>query len=433
MSTEDHPKLRNRFKQLIRKEDLGLLLTSILLQLVLGLLFGHVYDQRIFMATGYLVATGQNPYLPQDLTTVFQNPAFQGMTTIGYPPPWPILLGIIYLLSYHLFHNLLIYNLAIKLPIIIANLVMAYLVRDILKEQSASIKTAHKAWIFLLFNPFLLYFSTAWGQFDSLVAVVTLAALVLLNRRRLVFSSVLLALAISLKPTPIAVILAVVVYLWGPPWQRLLRYLVAFTLSMFTFCILPFILLNWDASPILQNWNAQFTVSGGMSLMTYYELLNDTYLLPGMWWLLGIAWIPAILLGILLLKPERHNFVELLKQSLILTLIFFLTRTWLSEQNLILILPMVLILVSLGELPKYTLTVTWVVPLIFTVFNTSPPQLLFPILPELMERLLQWMDNFRSARLVLRMLLVIPWQGIGWWMVLRGLRSGLRKTTTIPV
>ena len=44
-------------------QDLSILLLSIVIQLSLALLFGHFYDMRIFMATGYLVGTGQNPYV----------------------------------------------------------------------------------------------------------------------------------------------------------------------------------------------------------------------------------------------------------------------------------------------------------------------------------------------------------------------------------
>ncbi len=424
MSNEIQTSQPRHFSQFFPKEDRGYLLVSILIQLTLGLFFGHVYDQRIFMATGYLVATGQDPYIPRDLTAVFHNPAFQGMTSIGYPPPWPLILGLIYLLSYALIHNLLIYNLAIKLPIIIANLCLAYLVRDILKTKSSDPGIARKAWIFLLFNPFLLYFTTAWGQFDSLVALLTLAALVLLIKQRLVGCSILLALAISLKPTPAPVVLAVVVYFWGSSWKRLTRFMLTFTLSMLIFCVLPFLILRWDASPILHGWNAQFSVSGGMSLTTLYELLKDTYLLPGYWWLLGFIWLPAILISATFMQTGEHGLVDLLKNSLVLILIFYLTRTWLSEQNLTLILPLVLILVSLGELPKLSLSAVWILPLIFTIFNTSPPQLLFPILPELMVKLLQWADLYRSARLVARMVAVIPWLVAGWWMVVRGLRKG---------
>ena len=97
----------------------GILLLSIVIQLGLAPWFGHFYDIRIFMATGYLVGTGQSPYAAQNLSAIFNNAFFQGMTSIGYPPPWPLILGVIYRIFYPAFSNLFIYNLAIKLPIII--------------------------------------------------------------------------------------------------------------------------------------------------------------------------------------------------------------------------------------------------------------------------------------------------------------------------
>ncbi len=405
------------------KSDLVLLLASIVLQLILGFFFGHAYDIRIFMATGYLVATHQDPYIVPDLRQVFQNPAFVGMTSIGYPPPYLLVLGLIYLLTYATTHNFLVYNLGIKIPVIIANICLAYLVRDMLNDQGASFKMQHSAWLFLLFNPFLLYFTTAWGQFDSLLALLTLLSLLLLSRQKIVPATILLALAIAMKPTSVPVALVFTAFLWGKPWNRLVRFFITFGLSMLVFCVLPFIILGWNASPIAQGWNTQFTVSGGMSLTTLYELTAGTYVLPGSWWLLGVLWLPAILIGGYFMPKGDHGLVGLLKNSVALILIFFLTRTWLSEQNLALILPMVVVLVALGELPSLMLHAVWILPLLFTIFNTSPAQLLFPILPDQMSSLLQWAEVVRTPRLWARMAVVIPWQAAGWWMVVHSLRQ----------
>lgn len=423
MSDLAQPIQSKQFTRVFQRADILPLLASILLQLVLGWFFGHAYDMRIFMATGYVVATGQDPYILPDLRAVFHNPTFIGMSSIGYPPSFPLLLGLIYLLTYAITHNFLLYNLGIKIPTIIANIALAYLTRDILKDQGASPKIQQAAWLFLLFNPFVLYFTAAWGQFDTLVAVLTLAALFLINRKHIIASSLLLALAISLKPTPVPVVLAAVVYLWEAPWGRLIRFLVSFSLAMLVLCVSPFFIFGWDASPILHGWNTQFTVSGGMALTTLYELTAGTYVLPGSWWLLGVVWLPAVLIGAAFMHKGDHGLVVLFKNSLALVLIFFLTRTWLSEQNLALILPMVLILVGLGELPKPALAAVWILPLIFTVFNTSPAQLLFPILPAVMNQLLAFAQTYRVERLWARMLIVIPWQIAGWWMVVHCLRK----------
>jgi hypothetical protein len=128
----------------------------------------------------------------------------------------------------------------------------------------------------------------------------------------------------------------------------------------------------------------------------------------------------------------RHGIAgmrDLLRKSTALVLVMFLTRTWLSEPNIVLLLPFLVILVALGELNPLALTAMWVIPLIFTIFNTSPPQLLFPILPQAMEPILRWTDQYRFIRLLLRTLLVIPWQITGWWIVVVCLR---KKQPVVP-
>jgi hypothetical protein len=418
MRVSSHPAQTTAIWRRFATQDLSILLLSIVIQLSLALLFGHFYDMRIFMATGYLVGTGQNPYVPQDLTAVFNNSYFQGMTTIGYPPPWPLILGLLYRGVYTAFPNLLIYNLVIKIPIIMANIGIAYLVAEILKNLGAEPATIRRAWIFLLLNPLLLYFASAWGQFDSIVALLSLLSLVLLQAGKLKSSALLLALAISFKPIALPILPVALVYLLGKSLRQAINYSVGFLAGVILFCVAPFIIFGWDPTPIFRGWNAHFTVGGGMSWLTFFELLKDSYVLPGPWWLLGLVWIPALGIAILALKPGITGFVDLLRKSTALILVFFLTRTWLSEPNVILILPFVVILTSIGELDRLFLFAVWIFPLVFTIFNASPPQLLFPGFPGAMGSILKGADDFRTARLLIRTALVVPWQIAGWWMVI---------------
>ena len=78
-------------------------LLSVALQAPLAVFLGHLYDTRIFMATGYLAGAGFNPYIPRDLSAIFQSPLFHGLTSIGYPPPWALLLGLAYRVSYEVY------------------------------------------------------------------------------------------------------------------------------------------------------------------------------------------------------------------------------------------------------------------------------------------------------------------------------------------
>jgi len=403
--------------------DMALLGGSVLLQLGLGLLFGHAYDMPIFMATGYLVATGQNPYIAQNLSSVFRNSAFQGLTSIGYPPPWPLVLGGIYRLIGSVTPSLLGYNLAIKIPIIGANVVMAFLVAGALVKGGAEPAGVRKAWLFLLWNPFLLLSSAAWGQFDSVVALLALMALGLLQSKKIGLSALLLGLAISAKPIALPLLPLPWLYLRHTADPRTLRYYVILAVSLLVFCCGPFVIFGWDPSVILRNWNAQLVVGGGMSLLTFHELTNGTYVLYGLWQILGVVWVPAVAFATWSARRRVEGPRGLLAASAAVILVFFLTRAWLSEPNIILVLPLIVMLVSLGDLPSLGLTAIWVLPLVFGVFNTSLVQLLFPTMPETMARLLALADTFRTVRLVARILVVLLWQVAGWWIVVRCMRK----------
>ena len=390
---------------------------SIILQLLLAYFFGHAYDMRIIMSTGYLVGTGQNPYVAQDLSAVFHNSTFQGITTLGYPPPWSLVLGLIYLCTYKLIPNFLLYNLASKLPIVAANICLAYLVVYVLKKLGVQETITHRAWVFLLFNPFLLLTSSAWGQFDPIMAVLVLLSLFLLSEGQLTGPAIMLALAISLKPTSIPLVPVIFIYLAGRSLKSSLRYFLVFSLAMVLFCVVPFFIFRWDPSPILQHWNNQFTVGGGLSFMTFLEYVKGTYLLPGQLWFLGWLWLPALGIASLAMLPGIKNFKDLLKKSLALVMVFYLSRSWLSETNLNLILPIVLILTCMGEFDRRTLTAFWLIPLVFSFFNTSIAQLFFPSMSGWMNSFLKIFVEYSTIRYAMRTLTVLVWLVAGWWIV----------------
>jgi hypothetical protein len=421
-----------RLHKRMAKSDLFLLASSILLQVCLALFLGHAYDMRIFMATGYLVGTGQNPYIAQDLSAVFHDSGFKGITTLGYFPPWAMVLGLISLVTYQLIPNFLFYNLAIKLPVIAANICLATLVVSILHRLGVQEKTVHRAWIFLLFNPFLLLMSSAWGQFDSIVALLTLFSLLKLSEGKIAGPALLLALAISFKPTPLPVLPVIFVYLAGRSIKNTLSYFAIFSAGVLLFCALPFVIFGWSPAPILQHWDFHFTVGGALSFMTFLEYTNWSNALPGQLWFLGWLWVPAIGIAMVIIKGGVKDFNDLVKKSAALVMVFYLCRAWVAETNVVLVLPLALILVSTSELDRLSLAALWVLPLTFSFFNTSLAQLLFPSLPGLMDRLLKFAGEFSSARYDLRTLIVVIWLVAGWRVAITCLKRVKVKPEMIP-
>jgi lysylphosphatidylglycerol synthetase-like protein (DUF2156 family) len=153
--------------------------------------------------------------------------------------------------------------------------------------------------------------------------------------------------------------------------------------------------------------------------MTFLEYIKWSYQLPGAWWFLGWLWAPALGFATYAMKPGIKGLSDLLKKSLALILVFYLCRAWLSETNVNLILPLVLILTSINELDRLSLTAVWVLPLIFSFFNTSIVQLFFPSMPGLMDKFLEVAVEFTAARYAIRTVIVIIWLVAGWRIVFR--------------
>ncbi len=393
-------------------------LIGLTVQVLLAFFLGHYYDMRVFMAAGYAVGSGLNPYEYHSLQGVFQHSLFQeAVPGIGYPPPWPLLMGLIYLLSFNLIPNLFLYNFAIKVPIIVGNIGLAYLVRWLLRYSGVNEEEARRSWLFFVFNPFIIFTTSAWGQFDTIVALLSLASLCFLHRGRLEWSATLLALAISMKPIALPLLPLALIYTGKNSPRRGLRYMAVFTPALLVFSAAPFLISGWSLDPILSNWNAHFNVAGGMSLFGLLEFLQGSYVVPESSQILGFVWLPALAVGAWLLRSDSRSFEALVQGATSLTLIFFLTRTWLSEPNVNLILPMILILTATGRLRRCSLL--WVIPLIFTFLNTSFPQLFILPYPSTIALLADLDSRIRSARLITRTLVVIPWHILGWRIVVK--------------
>jgi hypothetical protein len=397
-----------------------------LLQCPLALFLGHYYDIRVFMGAGYLVSSGLNPYGQYDLSGVFQHPIFNGTVPgIGYPPPWPMLLGLMYRLSFNLVPNLLLYNFALKVPVILGNIGLAYLVRLIVIRSKVERRRADAAWLFILFNPLVLLTTAAWGQFDTVVVLLALASLYLLRGNRPRWSAILLAISVSLKPIGLPLIPLPPLYLSGR--RRSVEYLLIFAATLLISAVAPFYVLGWSPQPILDNWNAHFTVAGGMSPLNILEIVEGSNVMPSALGVIGFLWVPVLMVGYYFINRNcPRSTEELVGSALAVTLVFFLTRTWLSEPNIDLILPMMLVLVGTGRMRGNELHVVWITTLAFMFLNTSIQQLFALVYPPVMTLLADTDLMFREARLVARFLIVIPWQIVGWMIVVKLLRPGHR-------
>lgn len=183
----------NRLREPIAKPQLALLIILIgaaVLRVALSLLFfGHPTDISCFMAWGNMVLEGAD--------TFYTSGAFT-----DYPPGYMYLCGALAWIC----RALGIPNgsdgmaLLFKLPSTIADLAGAYLLYRIAKRQGAGERCALTLAALLAFCPALMFVSGAWGQIDSLLALLLLLVIWLLQSDRRILAGAIYGVAILIKP-----------------------------------------------------------------------------------------------------------------------------------------------------------------------------------------------------------------------------------------
>ncbi len=115
-----------------------------------------------------------------------------------YPPVYIYILGCIGKIA-----NIQVFNsyyiLLLKIPSIIADVATAYFIYRIGKRFLNTVTSIFLA-TFYIFNPAIFIDSTFWGQVDSLFTLLIIISIYLLYEKKYVFSSVMFALSVLMKP-----------------------------------------------------------------------------------------------------------------------------------------------------------------------------------------------------------------------------------------
>lgn len=387
--------------------DLIAVAISLLIQIPLAIFLGHYYDQTIFLQTGYLVNEGLDPYQPHPVS-VFTSFHLNGVNNvIGYPPIWPFLLGLTYHLTYNLTSNLFFYNFATKLPIIASNIALAYVTKQFMIKQNLPKRAVNAAWLILLFNPFTLLTTTAWGQFDTFIALLCVSAIYHLSMGSTGKSAFLLALSVVLKPISFA-LLGLPLLFSSSRKKSIISILIVTDVILLG--VLPAYLLGWNLPLSLDQASSFFRMAGGLTLFSAVEPLAGSSDLPVGLAFLGYLWIPALVFGYYwLYRYPPKNTYELVRSAVFLLLIFFLTRSWVSEPNLNLLLPLLLIMYGYGKISSRLLHLTWIIPLVFIFLNNAFPQLLFLVYPPVISELGIIDLQFGATRFAARFAVSVLW------------------------
>ena len=307
--------------------------------------------------------------------------------------------------------NLILYNFAIKVPIVIGNILLALLTGKMILGATSDAAKSENATRFMLFNPFVIYTTAIWGQFDTLSVLLMLLAIFELTQGKRRLSALALGGAIAFKLIPIVLLPLLIIHVRRREnWFRAFEYF-AFVAAVIGFSFFPF-LIGWSAKPIIDNWNIHFARIGAFSAISLLIPLGITAPTNGLSFL-GWLWIPSlVLVYYVVFTKAAIRSSDLTLSALPIVLGFFLSRSWVSEPNLNFALPLLLLATIQQTWPRRWVTATWALPLVFSFFQSSPHVMLFLVAPEPAFPVALF-ETMLSVASIGRILIALAWLVIG--------------------
>jgi hypothetical protein len=343
---------------------LACLAVLFVVEALLSMWTGLPYDMKVWFQTGQWMSQGINIYQPNN--------------HIGYPPLWALWCLFAYR-SYVVFGSLEFWRFVLKLPLIIAHLLLSCIVgRFVAKEFGG--KNAFRLFVIVLTWSFLIYIGALWGQINTLSALLTFLAFEAMVNQRTVRSAAFLGTSVALKIFPLVTFPAFIAYVLKRKGKKeagkfslwVAGVPVIFTLSVFMvfhWDILYFIKTVFYWTPVFAT-NAPQVQSGLMNLWSFLSLFGIDV---GNAWLLRLVWVPVLLGGaIYWFRKSNLDNAGFNLSVITLYLLFMMTYGWVTEQMFVDPLPFIFLQIFCYRPKKshfYLLVMIQVLIFVFSAVN----------------------------------------------------------------
>jgi len=382
-----------------------LILLGLLVRLVLCSWTGHPWDFEVFIRVGYYVAKGSNLFgiFPAESyhNEGLGQPIFPYVTGLGYLPAWGLYTALAYKIYSLLPVSPYLYYFMLKLAPTLGDLASTYLFYLLTLTATGDIKKARLNTLTFFLCPFIILVSSVWGMFDSIPLAFTPASMLLLLSDKPFLSGLCLGIGIYIKIVPIIYIPIHALYLNSKKGVKgALTHLLTTLLVPFILTMVPLVLFGWETSKaaitifsqtqktgeVLTYWNLSVLLNDLFPETFSRETLNEVFSFP----LVRYFWVLGLIVGYLLYhklqrnSSELHDLNLLLKGYLFATIGFLLTRTFIPEQFVLYLAP--LIVVQAGNLPSkrtWGWMHVWVLALTFTFINLYPFAFAYLVNPNL--------------------------------------------------
>lgn len=297
---------------------------------------------------------------------------------LGYPPLWALWCGFAYKLYTLLAYNIEAWRFIIKLPMILAHLVLAY-VLGAFAAKRFNIKTGQKILVIALLWSFFIYIGALWGQINVISALLTFVAFYAVSTGRNKTGALALGLAITLKIFPIVTLPAFFVYwLKNSGFKKSVLYTVFACLIPVIFTVLIFTIFQWDIlyflktifywAPVYDSEPTQMQ-GGCMNIWSFLGILGISI---AKLWILRFIWIPVLAISsICWLKKRKMNVADLNLAIISFYILFIVTYAWISEQTFIDPLPFIFLQVLAFQPKRLQLYVLSGVQMVIYAFSIT--------------------------------------------------------------
>lgn len=257
---------------------------ALVIRLAFAIPFIHDWDGFVFSESAKNFLKGETPYM-----TVLENdPSIypdsdKPMNQQWYAyPPLPLLMFTAPLVIPTIFDiplSPVAKTLLLKTPFIAGDLLAAWLVYKFLKTKN--LKLAKRAELLVLFNPLLIWISSAWGMFDIWMANFLLLFILSLRKHRFWQAGIFLTLASTTKLFPVFFLPVISVYVFktvkdnGSKLKLFLGFLISLSIVVIPFFVTsPRGFLNQNLLMHIQR------STQGLSIPALFDYYKNFYQLP---------------------------------------------------------------------------------------------------------------------------------------------------------
>jgi hypothetical protein len=338
------------------KLDILLFLLALIIRLLLAFPLSHDWDGYVFRVSAENFLHGVTPYqtVAQNDPTIYPDSDVK-MTEqwYGYPalPLMMFTTPIAFTSVMHIALSPIVENGLLKLPFIFGDMLCAILVYLILAKEKKVY--AKRAMYLILFNPLLIWISSAWGMFDIWIINFLLLFMLCIRGKYYQLAGVFVALSLQIKLFPVFFLPALVAYIW--PLVRNMKdrvlMLVAFVETSLIL-IVPFFLSS-PQGYVSQNLLMHLTrPAQGISIVPFFgyvgrilEVNLDWIASIGSVLMLGLVGFFSVV-SMFYIKGKEKRLLEILLLVYLSTLMF---NKVVNEQYFVVLLVMLLLLAFLSS------------------------------------------------------------------------------------